>query len=265
MSNFPKFREHHAVELFRSKEANKYDDEYFRQHYWREDLPGLTGNRGLSYDDADHTRRFRFLYKNVIAPQCPRRMLDAGCGTGLLIDEALAAGLDAWGIDISPAAKAHFLNRTRPEWSNRFILSSITDLPFDSESFDLCLCIDVLEHIPFFDIVDAVRELCRVSSNKVICSVNMDNPYEYHPTILSRDSWVALFHSTGLAQLDATGTNGLNIPIQAIHPEYEFFVFERMHAIKDQSCAIDNNIHQMNPEVPCFAKNLQEQQLFNIP
>lgn len=76
------------------------------------------------------------------------RVLDAGCGEGVLVDE-YAARLDIAGVDANYS-------------SGRVSTASVTDLPFPDEAFDRALCLDVLEHLSFEDQRTAVAELHRV-------------------------------------------------------------------------------------------------------
>jgi SAM-dependent methyltransferase len=76
------------------------------------------------------------------------RVLDAGCGEGVLVDE-YAARLDIAGVDANYA-------------SARVSTASVTDLPFPDEAFDRALCLDVLEHLSFEDQRTAFAELFRV-------------------------------------------------------------------------------------------------------
>ncbi|MBI4476393.1 MAG: methyltransferase domain-containing protein [Acidobacteria bacterium] len=76
------------------------------------------------------------------------RVLDAGCGEGVLVDE-YSASLDIHGVD--------------PQYSSgRVQLASITALPFPDARFDRALCLDVLEHLSFDDQRKALDELKRV-------------------------------------------------------------------------------------------------------
>jgi 2-polyprenyl-3-methyl-5-hydroxy-6-metoxy-1,4-benzoquinol methylase len=227
MNSFDKMFNHRVVDALRHSEREKYDRKYFDVNYWREDLPGLSGNRGLSYDDASHQQRFRSLYNAIIEQRGPRRLLDVGCGPGFLLEEALAHGIDARGLDVSRIARDLFSSRTENNWPNRFDVSPVTQMSFADEAFDLCICLDVLEHVIVFDIFQAVQELCRVCSRDIICSINLDNPYEFHPTILSRNTWVAIFESTGVVRFQVAETERLNQSIRAKYPEYDFFVFRR--------------------------------------
>lgn len=76
------------------------------------------------------------------------RVLDAGCGEGVLIDE-YASRLEITGVD------ANFS-------SLRVRHASLDALPFPDASFDCALCLDVLEHLPYNEQPRALAELHRV-------------------------------------------------------------------------------------------------------
>lgn len=76
------------------------------------------------------------------------RVLDAGCGEGVLVDE-YHGRLAIEGID--------------PNYSSdRVRLGSLTALPYPDASFERALCLDVLEHLSFEDQPKALAELFRV-------------------------------------------------------------------------------------------------------
>ena len=76
------------------------------------------------------------------------RVLDAGCGEGVLVDE-YAGRLAIEGLD--------------PNYSSeRVRTGSLVALPYDDASFDRALCLDVLEHLSFEDQPRALAELHRV-------------------------------------------------------------------------------------------------------
>ncbi len=76
------------------------------------------------------------------------RVLDAGCGEGVLVDE-YADRLEIEGID--------------PNYSSDRVRSgSLTVLPYEEGSFDRALCLDVLEHLTFEEQPRALAELHRV-------------------------------------------------------------------------------------------------------
>jgi ubiquinone/menaquinone biosynthesis C-methylase UbiE len=83
------------------------------------------------------------------------RVLDAGCGEGVLVDE-YAGRLRIEGLD--------------PNYSSdRVRTGSLTALPYDDESFDRALCLDVLEHLTFEEQPRALAELHRSLFPAVSC------------------------------------------------------------------------------------------------
>ena len=76
------------------------------------------------------------------------RVLDAGCGEGILVEE-YAARLDIIGVDANYS-------------SERVTHGSVTALPLPDASFDRALCLDVLEHLSYEDQPRALGELFRI-------------------------------------------------------------------------------------------------------
>jgi SAM-dependent methyltransferase len=76
------------------------------------------------------------------------RVLDAGCGEGVLVDE-FHDRLAIEGLD--------------PNYSSeRVRAGSLTALPFEDAEFGRALCLDVLEHLSYEDQARALTELFRV-------------------------------------------------------------------------------------------------------
>ena len=84
------------------------------------------------------------------------RLLDVGCGGGVLAEEFARLGLQVTGIDVSAAslevARAHARTAGLPI---DYRAGSATALPFDGGSFEVVSCCDVLEHIPEWEQVIA--------------------------------------------------------------------------------------------------------------
>jgi len=85
-------------------------------------------------------------YLDALPPDT--RVLDAGCGEGVLVDE-YAARLRISGVDVHYA-------------SARVKTASLMALPFPDASFERALCLDVLEHLAYEDQPRALAELHRV-------------------------------------------------------------------------------------------------------
>jgi len=84
------------------------------------------------------------------------RLLDLGCGTGYTLSR-LPDGVEAVGLDYSPTA-LRLAKRRAP--GVRYVRGSAYALPFEAESFDAALALDILEHLD--DDLLAAREIARV-------------------------------------------------------------------------------------------------------
>jgi len=97
-----------------------------------------------------------------------QRILDVGCGEGFTIDRLLRANgrLPIQGLDYDWPA----LQRARRHHPRTFFqMGDIGQLPYANDSFDLVLCLEVLEHL--VEPMDALEEVGRVSSGYCLISV----------------------------------------------------------------------------------------------
>jgi len=87
------------------------------------------------------------------------KILDAGCGTGALLENLIEHGYeDVKGMDISE----HALFYCKKRDLNQILLGSISRLPFRDNQFDLITSIDVICCLQVVDDVSALREFYRV-------------------------------------------------------------------------------------------------------
>jgi SAM-dependent methyltransferase len=102
--------------------------------------------------------RLRLVRQEVARLNLPHgaRILDAGCGSGRVLDELAQFGWVA-GVDASPAAVVASHRRGQAD----VCLAKVEELPFEDESFHLVTCLDVIEHTR--DDQRALRELLRVA------------------------------------------------------------------------------------------------------
>ena len=106
------------------------------------------------------------------------RVLDAGCGTGVVASRLADRGYDVTGLDPSAGMLDHLRSRDpRVE----AVLGSATDLPFEDGSFDLTFCVAVMHHIAdAADVHTALGEMARVTRPGGLVLVwdhNPRNPY----------------------------------------------------------------------------------------
>ena len=84
------------------------------------------------------------------------RVLELGCGTGLILGRIARTAKEAVGIDLSEGMAQQARERGLDAR-----IGSVCDLPFDDEQFDLTYSFKVLAHVP--DIEAALREAARVT------------------------------------------------------------------------------------------------------
>lgn len=97
----------------------------------------------------------------------PSRILEVGVGEG----EVTARLAERWpdatfcGVDLpDPELAGHWEGKGFSP-----LFGDIGKLPFEDDTFDLVLCIEVLEHVPFPEL--ALAELSRVARRDLVCSV----------------------------------------------------------------------------------------------
>ncbi len=88
----------------------------------------------------------------------PSRVIEVGVGSGVVARELRASGVEIVTVDI--AEDLH------PD-----VVGSITEIPFENETFDTVLAAEILEHIQYDDVLKALSELARVSRGAVVISI----------------------------------------------------------------------------------------------
>ena len=102
---------------------------------------------------------------NALSPLKEQRVLDVGCGGGILTDSMARQGAHALGIDLSTkalrVAQLHALEAQTPRVKYREV--SVEDLAAEQPgSFDTVTCMEMLEHVPDPDsVVRACAQLVK--------------------------------------------------------------------------------------------------------
>lgn len=104
-----------------------------------------------------HTLVISLIKKNLSKKKFKNRILDAGCGTGLLVERMQSFG-EIHGIDISSEA----IKFSKKRGLRNIHQGSVTKLPFKKNFFDLIVSIDVLYHKWVTDDSLALKEFNRV-------------------------------------------------------------------------------------------------------
>ncbi|MES9899896.1 MAG: bifunctional 2-polyprenyl-6-hydroxyphenol methylase/3-demethylubiquinol 3-O-methyltransferase UbiG [Sedimenticola sp.] len=123
----------------------------------------------------------RLQYIDDIAGLKGKRVLDVGCGGGILSESMAAAGAEVTGIDMGEAplevARLHLLESGLEADYRRIPVEQLADE--QPESFDVVTCMEMLEHVPDpSSIVKACSRLCKPGGNIFFSTLNR-NPKSY--------------------------------------------------------------------------------------
>lgn len=118
------------------------------------------------------------------------KVLDVGCGPGVLFDGLLNLDCEVWGVDPAPnmieQCRTHFGNHPRVHAA----VADATSLPFPSEFFDAVTCLGVIDFVQASD--SAISEMVRVVKKDGTILVSFSNllsPYTawrnfvFYPTV----------------------------------------------------------------------------------
>ncbi len=127
---------------------NQSIDSYYNR-YWSSE-----GWQANAHDNR-FPDRLQSLIARAVTPGS--RVLDAGCGDGLKYGVWLAGLAGEYqGVDIAANAVAAATDRGLEATR----VDDVTQLPFEDDTFDVCVCIEVLEHLMFP--LECAHELRRV-------------------------------------------------------------------------------------------------------
>jgi 2-polyprenyl-6-hydroxyphenyl methylase/3-demethylubiquinone-9 3-methyltransferase len=131
----------------------------------------------------------RLDYIEARAGLAGRRVLDVGCGGGLLAEGMARRGARVTGIDLSPAAlevaRLHALESGVTVEYREVAAEDLAEA--ERGAFDLVTCLEMLEHVP--DPVRAVRSLAQLvrPGGHVICSTINRNPKAFALAIIGAE------------------------------------------------------------------------------
>lgn len=128
------------------------------------------------------------------------KVLDAGCGPGILARELLDLGYEVWGLDAAPGMIEQCRRRFGRAARARFVLGDVAGMTFPDGFFDAATCIGVIGLVKAYE--SAVKEMARVvkpGGTLLISFPNALSPYAawkrfvFYPTVaLLRPAYYAL-------------------------------------------------------------------------
>lgn len=151
-------------------DAEYYDEKYFadKQGKTIRHANGSTDYWGYRNPDGEFlgAKDICKAWKEVFKPT---NMLDVGAGRGTFIAYARDLGIEAVGFDFSEWAIKNPYHRVKPEWLIQH--DATKHWPYPDESFDLVVCLDLLEHIYLNDLEFVISELRRVTKRYMFLQI----------------------------------------------------------------------------------------------
>jgi 2-polyprenyl-3-methyl-5-hydroxy-6-metoxy-1,4-benzoquinol methylase len=145
-----------------------------------------------------------------------KTLLDAGCGTAVMVRKLRQAGIDARGIE---AASLPLKEYASDLLANGTVFSTpMQEIPFKTESFDMITSVEVFEHIPEADIDRSINEISRVAKpganafitvgqstsrfdtdagRKKSAVAQISTKFKFHETVKPRQWWLDTFCAHG--------------------------------------------------------------------
>jgi len=109
--------------------------------------------------------KIKFILK-LFRIRCRDLVLDAGCGTGLLINHLLGRVGHLVGVDLSTKTLKVFMERSRRLGIKRnvsLVRADVDNLPFRDDIFDKVVALTLIQNVP--EPFDTLQEIIRVSKN----------------------------------------------------------------------------------------------------
>ncbi len=128
-----------------------------------------------------YLRKMAYIKALIRALPKEMRILDAGCGEGVLVEQFASEGYDVKGIDLN--YESEHVQR-----------GSVLGMPFSDNRFDVVLLLDVFEHLAYADQPKALVEISRVLKEDGLFIISIPNLAH----------WNSRFRMAALGRLDRT-------------------------------------------------------------
>jgi hypothetical protein len=144
---------------------------------------------------------FNGVAREIVLALAPRRVYDAGCAMGMLVESLWDLGVEAHGVDVSSYA----ISQVRPDMRPYCRVGSVTQPP--EGRYDLVTCIEVLEHVDADEAERAVAALADAADAILFSSTPSDFEEPTHVNVRPPIAWIRAFAVHGFRvdlRFDAT-------------------------------------------------------------
>jgi SAM-dependent methyltransferase len=174
-----------AGEVAGCRACGVYDEAYYASQCGP--VPYGRNERWLGY--------FGAVADNLLRSFAPRRVFDAGCAFGLLVESFWDRGVEAHGRDVSDFA----ISQVRKGMQGFCRVGSIAD-PIEG-GYDLVTCIEVLEHLPEAEALQAIASMARAAPRLLFSSSPGELTEPTRVNVRPVSYWLARFAEAGFAPL----------------------------------------------------------------
>lgn len=149
-------------------------------------------------------------YKIIINQFNPKSVIDFGCGTGDILKPFEIGKQKILGID---GSNSNFINRKISK--KNFIVYDLRKIYLSSQYFDLCLCLEVAEHIEEKYANNLITSLCNSSKTIIFTAAIPSQSGVDHVNLKPKKWWLEKFKSQHYF-LDTNATNKLRYNMERI-------------------------------------------------
>ncbi|ULA69824.1 MAG: hypothetical protein LZF62_480017 [Nitrospira sp.] len=232
MASIPRVDQNKIADVSMARLSHPYTCEYYKSSL---------GPVPYSRYEGKWLQFFGLVADHIVKEIRPRKVLDAGCAKGFLVESLRDRGVEAYGIDLSEYAISEVRLDIRPYCRVASLVDPI------HERFDLIVCIEVLEHIPEEIAPRVIANLCRSTDDILFSSTPDDFAEPTHVNVRPRSYWNALFSEQGF-DLD------VEFDASRIAPHAMRFVKRPV-----RSCVIDALLKQREQLRQTFERTDEEQ------
>jgi cellulose synthase/poly-beta-1,6-N-acetylglucosamine synthase-like glycosyltransferase/glycosyltransferase involved in cell wall biosynthesis len=174
----PESETHPRPSTSTEEQAVQFGPDYFKN-----------GFGGIPYERGAHWLEFfAGIADQIIRSLRPKRVFDAGCAWGFLVEALSDRGVEAFGVDVS----AYAIANVRRDIQAHCSVASLTE-PIKGGPYDLLTCIEVLEHMPAGEAHQAIHGMTQVTETILFSSTPEDFDEPTHVNVHSVVYWLKLF------------------------------------------------------------------------